>query len=95
MLDTGRRVEACIEKAEKRISGVVAESKKEGAVEMEKKVEGQLKKVEEQVTNRLESTSETLKKVVQDQEWVVERNNSHHPWTEGKSEGRHSSKKGG
>ena len=72
VLDTGKRVEACVEQAEKRIMKAISDSKKDTAVEMEKNVEGQLKKIEEQVTKQFESSSETLKKVVQNQERVAE-----------------------
>ena len=76
ILDMGKRVEACIEKAEKRITRVVMENKKEAAEEVEKKVQGQLKKMEEQVTKQIDSTSETLKKVVQNKDESEERSNN-------------------
>ena len=76
MLDMGRRVEACIEKAEKRISQAVFEAKRETAEEMGRKVQGQLMKMEEHVAKQIDSTSETLKKTVQSQEQIVERSSN-------------------
>lgn len=76
MLDMGRRVEACIERAEKRISQAVLKAKQETAEEMGRKVQGQLMKMEEHVTKQIDSTSETLKKTVQNQEQIVERSNN-------------------
>ena len=51
MLDIGRRVEPCIEKAEKCISKNVAENHMEAAKAMEEKVKGQQ---EEKWRNRLQ-----------------------------------------
>ena len=75
ILNMGKRVEVCIEKAEKRISKAVAENKK-AAEEVEKKVQGQLKKMEEQVAKQLDSTSEDLKKVVKSKDELTERGNN-------------------
>ena len=75
-LDIGKRVESCIEKAEKRICKAVTENKKEATEEVEKKVQGQIKKMEEQVTKQIDSTSETLKKVVQNKDEMEERSNN-------------------
>ena len=76
ILDMGKRVEACIERAEKNIVRVVSENKKETAEEVEKKVQGQIKKMEEQVTKQLDTTSENLKKVVQTKDERMERSNN-------------------
>ena len=76
ILDMGKRVEARIDKAEKHIIKVVAEAKQETTEVMDKKVQGQLKRMEEQAVKQLDLTSETLKRTVQNQEKLVERSNN-------------------
>ena len=68
LLNTTRRMEECIDRAVKQITQTVMDSKKEAALEVEAKVEDQFTKIEQQMTKQLNSTSESLKKVVQEQE---------------------------
>ena len=72
ILDTAKRIEERIEKSEKRIIKAMTDSKRESATEIERKVEGQLKLIKDQVTKQQESTSETLKKMARNQERAAE-----------------------
>ena len=73
VLDTGRKLEACVEMAEKRITKAVMETKRQTADEMLKQTEDQLKRMQEQVAEQMQSTSVMLKKAVQKQEKEGER----------------------